>query len=217
MAHSQPSKGSAAEHDAARRNCFVEQSQRGSFAPLREFWLTRVRVPMAFFRGGRAPVGAEDGVGRFGRFRKVPRLVSLSEGSLLEKGTNGKDVSRHHDLQCVAAIVVFELACESRCFAVEWSDASVPTVYETNRRQRDVALLLEQAQAAKQAAVPVLPDFTWVRPTATLLAVISLAILLHLAVLPVLAGICRAFPGALPLAVLPLTLPLQPSDQRRVQ
>jgi hypothetical protein len=160
----QASAGTAAEHERAKRDSFVEQSQTASHVPVHEFWLQRVKVPVVFFRGGRAPLGAEDGVGRFGRFRKAPRLISLSEGSLLEKGGDGKYVSRLHDLRAVAALVVFEHACESRCFAVEWTDGSQPTVYETNRRQRDLALLLDQAQAAKQAAIPVLPDFSWVRP-----------------------------------------------------
>ena len=81
----------------------------------------------------------------------------------MEKGSDGKYVSRVHGLSAVASFVVFELACESRLFAIEWADASLPTVYETNRRQKDVATLLDQAQVAKGSAIPVLPDFTWVR------------------------------------------------------
>jgi hypothetical protein len=97
------------------------------------------------------------------RFRKAPRLVSVSEGALTEKGSDGKYVSRVHDLRAIASFVVFELAAESRLFAVEWADASAPSVYETNRRQRDLVTLVDAAQAAKGAPIPVLPDFTWVR------------------------------------------------------
>ena len=63
----QASAGTAAEHEAAKRSGYVQQSVTARAAPLREFWLQRVKVPVAFFRGGRAPEGAEDGVGRFGR------------------------------------------------------------------------------------------------------------------------------------------------------
>ena len=159
----QASAGSAAQHEDARRAGLVEQSQQASHLPIREFWLQRVAAPPDFFRGGRAPTGAEDGVGRFARFRRHARLVSLSEGALVEKGGDGKHVSRLHDLRALAAVAVFELACESRFFAIEWTDGSAPTVYETNRRQRDLSLLLDQAQVAKGSAIPVVPDFTWVR------------------------------------------------------
>jgi hypothetical protein len=166
MRRVQASAGSAAEHETAKRASFVEQSYRGSLAPVKEFWLHRVVVPPDFYRGGRTPEGSEDGVGRFSRLPRLPRLVSLSKESLLEKGADGKHVSRFHDLRTLAAVVVFELACEARYCALEWTDGSEPTVYETNRRQRDLALLLEQAQAAKAAAIPVLSDFTWVRSEA---------------------------------------------------
>lgn len=113
----QGSSGTAAEHEAAKRSGYVERSLQAGLAPLREFWLSRVKAPPSFFRGGRAPDAAEDGVGRFGRLVKAPRLLSLSEGALLEKGADGKYVSRMHDLRAVAALVVFEHACESRCAA----------------------------------------------------------------------------------------------------
>jgi hypothetical protein len=161
----QASAGSAAEHERAKHATFVEQSHQTGIVLLREFWLHRVVVPPDFYRGGRTREGSEDGVGRFSKFRRLSRLVSLSKETLLEKGNDGKHVSRLHDLRTVAAVVVFELACEARFFALEWTDGSEPTVYETNRRQRDLAQLLEQAQAAKAAAIPVLTDFTWVRCT----------------------------------------------------
>ena len=120
-------------------------SHAGS-APLHEFWVSRVKLPAEFWAGGKTREGAEDGVGRFGGYQRRARLLSLTEAALVEKGADAKRVSRLHDLAGVAALVCFELACESRYFAIEWSDGSLPGVYESNRRQRDLALLLEQTQ-----------------------------------------------------------------------
>jgi hypothetical protein len=71
----QSSAGTAAEHEHAKRAGYVAQSQSAPAAPLREFWLQRVKVPVAFFRGGRAPEGTEDGVGRFGRCASCPTCM----------------------------------------------------------------------------------------------------------------------------------------------
>lgn len=157
----QQSPGSAQEHAAARDGACLEQSTAAPQTPLHEFWVSRVKVPPAFWDGGRTAEGCEDGVGRFGGFPRRPRLLSLSESALIEKAADGKRVSRHHDLRSVAALVCFELACESRYYAIEWADGSLPAVFESNRRLKDVALLLAQAQAAAARPVPVLPDFTW--------------------------------------------------------
>lgn len=120
-------------------------SHAGS-TPLHEFWVSRVKIPSEFWAGGKTPEGSEDGVGRFGGYQRRARLLSITEGALIEKGSDAKHISRHHDLAGVAALVCFELACESRFFAIEWSDGSLPGIYESNRRQRDLALLLEQTQ-----------------------------------------------------------------------
>eukprot|EP00892_Ulva_mutabilis_P004250 jgi/Ulvmu1/2197/UM013_0043.1 len=157
----QQSPGSAQEHAAARDGACLEQSTASPQSPLHEFWVSRVKVPPVFWAGGRVTEGSEDGVGRFGSFPRRPRLLSLSESALIEKAADGKRVSRHHDLRSVAALVCFELACESRYYAIEWADGSLPAVFESNRRLKDVALLLAQAQAAAARPVPVLPDFTW--------------------------------------------------------
>lgn len=115
-------------------------------APLHEFWVSRVKIPSEFWAGGKTPEGSEDGMGRFGGYQRRARLLSLTETALVEKASDAQRISRLHDLAGVAALVCFELACESRYFAIEWSDGSLPGVYESNRRQRDLALLLEQIQ-----------------------------------------------------------------------
>jgi hypothetical protein len=140
-----PSAGTAAQHAAARDGAHAENS---AAAPLHEVWVSRVKTPAEFWTGGRTAEGAENGVGRFGGFARRARLLSLTETSLVEKAADGKRISRLHDLGSVAALVCFELACESRYFAVEWTDGSMPTVFESNRRQRDLALLLEQVRCS---------------------------------------------------------------------
>lgn len=157
----QQSPGSAQEHAAARDGATLEQSTAAPQTPLHEFWVSRVTMPEAFWAGGRTAEGEEDGVGRFGGCTRRPRLLSLGEATLIEKASDGKRVSRHRDLRCVAALICFELACESRYYAIEWTDGSLPAVFESNRRLKDLALLLEQTQAAAARPVPILPDFTW--------------------------------------------------------